>query len=180
MSNRYSRKGTAIKFIRQRGQKQITLKITCLYLIKFFSNNQKQNKKRRRRSTEKFSLQFYCYLYMRTLCSKIIDGKFQLYFRIIFKEHFEICTGVTARLSSRNLFDHFLIFLPRETYFTKQVVATHRKTVITHLTYLKKNFTPVCIVPSGRRFVQIGNMTCVSELKFSCNHNYVATILKID
>ena len=92
----------------------------------------------------------------------------------------KICTGVNARLSSRNLFDHFLIFLPRETYFTKQVVATHRKTVITHLTYLKKNFTPVCIVPSGRRFVQIGNMTCVSELKFSCNHNYVATILKTD
>ena len=23
-------------------------------------------------------------------------------------------------------------------------------------------------------------MTCVSELQFSCNHNYVATILKID
>ena len=23
-------------------------------------------------------------------------------------------------------------------------------------------------------------MTCVNELQFSCNHNYVATILKID
>ena len=92
----------------------------------------------------------------------------------------KICTGVTARLSSRNLFDHFVIFLPRETYFTKQVVVTHRNTVITHLIYLKFSFTPVCIVPSGRRFVQKGNMTCVSELKFSCNHNYVATILKID
>ena len=42
------------------------------------------------------------------------------------------------------------------------------------------SFTPVCIVSSGRLFVQKGNMTCVSELQFSCNHNYVATILKID
>ena len=39
---------------------------------------------------------------------------------------------------------------------------------------------PVCIVSSGRLFVHKGNMTCVSELQFSCNHNYVDTILKID
>ena len=48
------------------------------------------------------------------------------------------------------------------------------------LKFVEFSFTPACIVSSGRLFVQKGNMTSVSELQFSCNHNYVATILKID
>ena len=71
-------------------------------------------------------------------------------------------------------------FLPRETFFTKQVAVTHRNTVISHLIYFKFAFTAVCIAWSGRLFVHKGNMTCISELQFSCNHNYVTTILKID
>ena len=70
--------------------------------------------------------------------------------------------------------------MPRYTFFTKQVVVTHRNTVISHLIYLKFAFAAVCIAWSGRLFVHKGNMTCMSELQFSCNHNYVATILKID
>ena len=70
--------------------------------------------------------------------------------------------------------------MPRETYFTKQVLVTLRNTVILHLIYLKFAFALVCIVSSGRLFIHKRNMTCVSELQFSCNRNYVATILKID
>ena len=45
---------------------------------------------------------------------------------------------------------------------------------------MKFAFAPVCIVSCGRLFIHQGNMTCVSELQFSRNHNYFATILKID
>ena len=98
--------------------------------------------------------------------------------KLYLKNISKICIGVTARLSSRNLFDHFVT--SRETYFTKQVAVTHRNTVISLLIYLEFAFAPVCIVSTGRLFVHKGNMACVSELQFSCNHNYVATILKID
>ena len=74
----------------------------------------------------------------------------------------------------------FRNFLPREMFFTKQVAVTHRNTVISHLIYLKFAFAHVCIAWSRRLFVHKGNMTCMSKLQFSCNHNYVATILKID
>ena len=117
---------------------------------------------------------------MENLCSKIIDGKFQLYFRITFKEHFEnmhLCHRTSFKQKSVWSFRNFL---PRQTYFTKQVAMTHRNTVITHLIYLKFSFTPVCIVSSGRLFLQKENMTCLSEFQFSYNHNYVATIFKID
>ena len=70
--------------------------------------------------------------------------------------------------------------MPRETFFTKQVAVTHRNTVISHLIYFKFTFAPVYIAWSGRLFVHKGNKTCMSELQFSCNHNYVTTILKID
>ena len=98
--------------------------------------------------------------------------------KLYLKNISKICIGVTARLSSRNLFDHFVT--SRETYFTKQVAVTHRNTVISLLIYLEFAFAPVCIVSTGKLFVHKGNMASVSELQFSCNHNYVATILKID
>ena len=89
--------------------------------------------------------------------------------------HWSHCTTFKQKSiwSSRN-------FLPRETFFTKQVAVTHRNTVISHLIYFKFTFAPVCIAWSGRLFVHKRNMVCVSELQFSCNHNYVATVLKID
>ena len=58
--------------------------------------------------------------------------------------------------------------------------CVHKNTVISHMIYLKLAFAPVCIVSSGRLFVHKGNMACVGELQFSCNHNYVTAILKID
>ena len=70
--------------------------------------------------------------------------------------------------------------MPRETYFTKQVAVTHRNTVISHIIYFKFALAPVCIVSIGRLFVHKGNMACMSELEFSCDDNYVVTILKID
>ena len=117
---------------------------------------------------------------MITLCSRIIDDTFQLYFCIILKEHFE-----NVDWSHRTAFRQKSVwslcnFLPRETYFTKQVAVTHRNTVFSRLIYLKFAFTAVCIVSNGRLFVHKGNMACVSELQFNCNHNYVVTILKID
>ena len=65
-------------------------------------------------------------------------------------------------------------------YFTKQVEVTHRNTFISHLIYLEFALAPACIVSSGKLFVHKGNMTCLSELQLSCNHNFVATIVKID
>ena len=70
--------------------------------------------------------------------------------------------------------------MPRETFFIKQVAVTHSNTDISHLSYLKFAFAPILIAGSGRLFVHKGNMACVSELQFSCNQSYIATILKID
>ena len=46
--------------------------------------------------------------------------------------------------------------------------------------YLKLAFTPVCFVSDRRLFVHKGNLSCMSELQFSRNHNYVTAILKTD
>ena len=89
--------------------------------------------------------------------------------------HWSLCTT-----SKQKSIWSFRNFLPRDTFFTKEVAVAHRNTVILHLIYLKFAFAPVRIAWSGRLFLHKRNMTCVSELKFSCNHNYVATILKID
>ena len=100
---------------------------------------------------------------MITLCSKIIDGTFQLYYRIILKEHFE-----NMQWSHRTTFTtvwSFRNFLPREMYFTKKVAVTQRNTIISHLIYVKFAFAPVCFVSSGRLFFHKGNMTCKSELQ---------------
>ena len=80
----------------------------------------------------------------------------------------------------KNLFDYFVILLPSGTYFTKQITVTHRNTFISHIIYLEFAFTPVCIVSDRRLFVHKGNLSCMSELRFSRNHNYVTAILKID
>ena len=106
---------------------------------------------------------------MITLCSKIIDGTFQLYYRIILKEHFENMhwshrTTFTTVWSFRN-------FLPREMYFTKKVAVTHRNTVISHLIYMKFAFTPVCVVSSGRLFFHKGDILA----RVSCNLIVITT-----
>ena len=122
----------------------------------------------------------HCATYYCVWSCKIIDSIFQLYLRIILRKNIsKIRIGVTTRLSSRNLFNHFVIFCQGRRILLNRL-QWHRNTVISHLIYLKFAFAPVCIASSGRLFVHKGNMTCVSKLQFSCNHNYVATILKID
>ena len=69
--------------------------------------------------------------------------------------------------------------MPRGTCFTKQVTIIHRNTLILHL-ILKFAFAHVFTVSSRRLFVHKGNMYCVSGLQFSCKHNYITAILKID
>ena len=46
--------------------------------------------------------------------------------------------------------------------------------------YFEFAFTTVCIVSDRRLFVHKGNLSCMSELQFSRNHNYVPAILKTD
>ena len=94
----------------------------------------------------------------------------------------KICISVTIRFSSmmKNLFDYFIIFLPSATYFTKQITVTHRSTSISHVICFEFAFTPVCIVSDRRLFVHKGNLSCMIELQFSRNHNYVTNILKTD
>ena len=80
----------------------------------------------------------------------------------------------------KNLFDYFVIFLPSATYFTKQIIVTHRSTSISHVICFEFAFTPVCIVSDRRLFVHKGNLSCMIELQFSRIHNYVTNILKTD
>ena len=117
---------------------------------------------------------------MITLCSKIIDGTFQLYYQIILKEHFKRMHWSHRTAFKQKSVSSFRNFLSREMYFTKKVAVTHRNTVISHLIYMKFALAPVCVVSSGRLSFHKGNMTCESELQFNCNRNNVPTISKID
>ena len=58
--------------------------------------------------------------------------------------------------------------------------VTHRGTSISHVIYFEFAFTPVCIVSNRSLFVRKENLSCMSELQFSHNHNYVTNILKND
>ena len=159
---------------------------TCLCFVKFFNNNQNQSKKRRGRSKE---VPFTILLL--PLHDNVVQQNNRWYISITlpnyilniqeyFEEYFENIGWSHRTTFKQKSIGSLRNFLPRETYCTKQVAVTHRNTVTSHLIYLKFAFAPVCIVSNGRLFVHKENMACVSELQFSCNHNYVATKLKID
>ena len=74
----------------------------------------------------------------------------------------------------------FRNFLPSGTYFTKQITVTHKKYFYFTYDLLVICFYAFVYIVSGRRlFLHKGNLYCMSELQFSCNHNYTA-ILKTD